>query len=502
MIRPREHNRSTAELARLLNPSKVYEWLVTKGYFPESYVLPPCFYVSKHPRYGRRFSRWKKWKFAPPINQVCEIDFPKTDLTDRMFGIIAPEIHSDIAFEIAENWQAIIKLIFNPKKYVYTYSFPIPVNSKTPGEIGSLRAGRMIYEWIEMAEDDLVEEAYRYKFLVRADVKNFYPSVYTHSIAWALHSRDRIRRKKNRYDFGYLGNRLDKLFQNANDGCTNGLPIGPVVSDLVAEIILASVDMAISQDLASKDILALRFKDDYRFLCRTREECRFVTKLLQKELKVFNLLLNEDKTEVSELPEGVFREWVSRYHRIRPKKGRRLTFREFKELYLSVLRIDREIVGTGIIDRFIGDIVDDAYMPLFPVSPAYINRISSLLLFLGQRRIKSFPRILGLLESIMVSAGQPRVSTTIRGRINKLLTEYAQAPEDNRYVISWLLYFLRSNNLTVKTTKVFGDPVLQSVRTGRSHVFTSAGNFKLFRGVRTARVSGLLLKHLDVFKPQ
>ena len=291
MTRPREHNRRTEKLARLLDPANVYQWLVTSGYFPESYILPPCFYVSRHPRYGKRFSRWKKGKFMPPIYQVCEVDFPKTDLTDRTFGIIAPEIHSDIASEIAENWKAIINVVFNPKNHVYTYSFPIPVTSKEPGVIGSLRAGRMIYEWIEMAEDDLVEEAYRYKYLVRADVKNFYPSVYTHSIAWALHSRVRIRKDRNRYDFSYLGNRLDKLFQNASDGCTNGLPIGPVVSDLVAEIILSSVDMSISKDLSKRDILALRFKDDYRFLCRTREECRFTTKLLQKGLKAFNLLL-------------------------------------------------------------------------------------------------------------------------------------------------------------------------------------------------------------------
>lgn len=500
MTRPREHNRRTEKLARLLNPSDVYQWIVTNGYLPESYVLPPCFYVSKHPRYGKRFSRPKKGKFSPLIYQVCEVHFPKTDLTDRTFGIIAPEIHSDIASEIAENWKAIIDVVFNPKKHVYTYSFPIPINSRAPGKIGSLRAGRMIYEWIEMAEDDLVEEAYRYRYLVCADVKNFYPSVYTHSIAWALHSRALIR--KNRHDFSLLGNRLDKLFQNANDGCTNGLPIGPVVSDLMAEIVLSAVDLSISKDLSSKDILALRFKDDYRFLCRTKEECRAATKLLQKGLKDFNLLLNEDKTEVSELPEGIFREWVSRYHLIRPRKGTRLTFKEFKELYLSVLRIDREVPGTGIIDRFIADITDDSYMPLFPVSSAHTNGISSLLLLLAQRRIKSFPRILGLLESMMVSANQPRVSATIENRVNKLLTEYAEAPEDNRYVISWLLYFLKSNKLAVKTTEVFSDPVLASVQANRSSVFASAGNFRLFRGVRVARRSGLLLKHLDVFHPQ
>lgn len=500
MTSPQEHNRQTAKLAQSLDPADVYKWIVTNGYFPESYVLPPCFHVSRHPRYGKRYTPLKRKGFLPPIYQVCEAHFPKTDLTDRTFGIIAPEIHSDIASEIAGNWKAIVGVIFNPKKRVFTYSFPIPLNIRTPGRIGMLRAGRMIYEWIEMAEKDLAEEAYRYKYLVRADVKNFFPSVYTHSIAWALHSRAVIRKK--RYNFGLLGNRLDKLFQNASDGCTNGLPIGPVVSDLIAEIVLSAVDLSISKGLLSKDILALRFKDDYRFLCRTKEECKAATKLLQKGLKEFNLLLNEDKTEVSELPEGVFREWVSRYQLICPKKGKSLTFREFREFYLNVLRIDREVPGTGVLDRFISDLTGNSYAPLFPVSPSYTKSISSLLLLLAQRRIKSFPRILGLLESMMVSAAQPRVSAAIRERVNQLLTEYAEEPEDNRYAISWLLYFLRSNRLGIKTKKVFTDPVLRSIQMNRSSIFTTVKDFKLFRSVSAARRAGLLLKHLDVFHPQ
>ena len=499
MNNPQNHSLQTENLARQLKPSDVYDWIVTDGYYPESYVLPPCFYVSKHPRYGKRFSSLKGKKFTPPIYQVCDVHFPKSDLTDRTFGIIAPEIHADIASEIADEWDAILDVIFNPKKKVYTYSFPIPLSSTTPGRIGSLRAGRMIYEWIEMVENDLVEEAYQYKYLVRADVKNFYPSVYTHSIAWALHTRSLIRQGKNRSDFSFLGNRLDRLFQNANDGCSNGLPIGPVVSDLIAEIILSAVDLIISRSVSDMDALALRFKDDYRFLCKRSEECRILTKLLQKGLKDFNLLLNEEKTSVAELPEGVFREWVSRYYSIRPKKGRKLDFREFKELYLGVLRIDREVPGTGIIDRFIADITDESYMPLFPITAAHANKMVSLLLLLGERRIKSFPGILGLLETMIVLSNNPDIAETIEKHLNKLLTVLARDEDTNRYVISWILYFLKSNNLRVRTVRTFNDPILMSIQSNRIKVFDSISDFKLFRGVRMANRSGLLLKHLDAF---
>jgi hypothetical protein len=498
MNAPEKHTRKTERLARQLKPSDVYNWVVTAGYYPEPYVLPPCFCVCKHPRYGRRFSTFKPGTFAPPVSQVCEVHFPKSDLTDRTFGIMAPDIHSDIAREVAANWEAILDVVFSSNKKVYTYSFPIPVASTTPGQIGSLRAGRMIYEWIEMAERDLVEEAYRYKYLVRADVKNFYPSVYTHSIAWALHTRAEIRKGSNRRDFSFLGNRLDKLFQSANDGCTNGLPIGPVVSDLMAEIVLSAVDINISSEVARMGVLGLRFKDDYRFLCRSMEECRGITKILQRALKDFSLLLSEEKTQVVELPEGIFREWKSRYHGIRLRKGTKIKFREFQELYLGVLRIDREVPGTGIIDTFIADITDDSYMPRFPVTEAHAKKIVSLLLLLGERRIKSFPGILGLLEAMMVSGGRT-VRDTIQQHLNRLLGDLSKDEESNRYIISWMLYFLKSNNLPVRPRKRFNNPILASIQGNRMSVFTSYRDFKLFRGVRAARRAGLLLKHIDAF---
>jgi hypothetical protein len=41
-LTPFTHRNQTAKLARALDKKEVYEWLVTQGYFPEAYVLPPC----------------------------------------------------------------------------------------------------------------------------------------------------------------------------------------------------------------------------------------------------------------------------------------------------------------------------------------------------------------------------------------------------------------------------------------------------------------------------
>ena len=182
----------------------------------------------------------------------------------------------------------------------------------------------MIYEFIEMAENDLVAEAHKFKYIVKTDIKNFYPSIYTHSISWALHGKKDGR--KDRSTYALLGSKLDKLFQSANDGCTNGLPIGPAVSDLVSDLILAAVDRETSKELKKKSVefIGVRFKDDYRFLCNSKTEAETIIKTLQAQLRQFNLNLNEGKSDIKELPEGLFRPWTSDYHKFSLRYKRKI----------------------------------------------------------------------------------------------------------------------------------------------------------------------------------
>ena len=338
---PQEHCQRTKELAQALNKKDIYVWLATKGYFPEAYVLPPCFEVTNYPEFGKNYFRVKKHsngrtEFKPEIHEFQQIHFPKTDLTDRTFGIINPKIHSDIAFEIAKNWNDIVNCIFHQDNKVCSYSFPIPVDDKKPGEIGGLRSGRMIYEWIEMAENDLASIAFKYKYLITTDIKNFYPSIYTHSIPWALHGKEFIRKKENRNNFDLVGNRLDKLFQNANDGCTNGIPIGPAVSDIISELVLSGVDRQLSESLTDDKVVVVRFKDDYRILAKDESSGRSTIKLLQSALKEYKLELHDGKTEFYSLPDGLFRNWRSEYYNINPEIKKIMILRDSRKyIYLS-----------------------------------------------------------------------------------------------------------------------------------------------------------------------
>jgi hypothetical protein len=82
------HRAQTRKLARSLNKADVYHWLLVGGYFPESYVLPPCFAVVKRPKNPKLFYKIKKTKFSksgPERTECVKVHFPKSELTDRSF---------------------------------------------------------------------------------------------------------------------------------------------------------------------------------------------------------------------------------------------------------------------------------------------------------------------------------------------------------------------------------------------------------------------------------
>lgn len=511
---PKEHFQRTNELAQALTKSDIYDWLVTKGYFPEAYVLPPCFEVTKYPNFGQIYFPVKqqnngKTKFQPDIHEVQQIHFPKTDLTDRTFGIIHPKVHSDIAYLIAEHWDKILDCIFNQDNKVCTYSFPIPVDDNKPGEIGGLRSGRMIYEWIEMAENDVASIAFQYKYLIKTDIKNFYPSIYTHSIPWALHGKEFIRNKKdekgnpNRNNFNLVGNCLDKLFQNANDGCTNGIPIGPAVSDIISEVVLSGVDRQLSQ-LLPDGVVVVRFKDDYRILAKNKDNGHRTIKSLQSALKEYNLQLHDGKTEFYSLPNGLFRNWKSEYYNINPENKKECDFEGFKEVYLSIIRIDKNNPGCGVIDRFLADLVDKDYNICIKLDKKTLPKAISLLLMLADLRIKSFPKIIAIIESILKSNVGSKHKDSIVEHLEEFLQRLREREMDNIYLISWIIYFIKSNNLEnkLKGTDSFNNPIVKAIHENQCDIFSECNDFQIFSDVKNVANSVTLLEHLDVFKPQ
>jgi len=143
------------------------------------------------------------------------------------------------------------------------------------------------------------------RYLLTTDLSQFYPSIYTHSIPWALHTKPTAKAKPN--DFSLLGNVLDLAIRNGQDKQTIGIPIGPDTSLAIAEIILSSVDARLSGPISKR---GFRYIDDIGCGFRSIAEAENTLGQLQHFIGDLQLQLNPRKTKITELPSELEASWV------------------------------------------------------------------------------------------------------------------------------------------------------------------------------------------------
>jgi hypothetical protein len=226
--------------------------------------------------------------------------------------------------------------------------------------------------------------------------------------------------------------------------------------------------------------------------------------LIRVSLREYRLELNDEKTEVHHLPDGLFRKWVSEYHFANPRPKTYYGFKRFKETYLSVIKIDQQYPGTGIIDRFLADLVTRKHHLRVQLNNRSLPKVLSLLLLLAGRRTKAFPKVLAIIESILRSQfGSMHVDSIVE-HLRDYMDQLTEKESDNRYLIAWICYFIRSNSLErkIKREYKFSDPIVRATYVSRYAAFSSCPDFRVFEGVKAASKRVTMLTHLDVFKPQ
>jgi len=150
-----------------------------------------------------------------------------------------------------------------------------------------------------------VLNGYRKKYIVKADISNCFPSIYTHSLAWALVGKSEAKNKagKNHQDEWF--NQIDFYTRNLKHGETHGILIGSHASNLISEIILTAVDKTLYENY-----MYIRNIDDYTCYVETKEQAEEFLIELSTALKQFGLMLNHKKTEILKLPLASTENWV------------------------------------------------------------------------------------------------------------------------------------------------------------------------------------------------
>lgn len=230
----------------------------------------------------------------------------RTNLTLRHAHIPHPVPYANLVMCIERNWSSIDHIVDNERSMLRPMVHP---------------DGRMFVfdgygESEQVRVTQALEERFARRYVVKTDVKNLYPSIYSHSIAWALVGRSVAKTRKN-YRTDYF-NELDSAFRGCRRNETNGVLIGPGTSNLAAEIVLGAVDQSLSNGGHSQ---FHRFVDDYTYFALTLPEAEDFIQALSKELSQFELHLNEAKTEVIELPAPLKPGWMTALSLFEPRQG-------------------------------------------------------------------------------------------------------------------------------------------------------------------------------------
>jgi hypothetical protein len=154
-------------------------------------------------------------------------------------------------------------------------------------------------------EQDIVIKS---KFVAVADISNCFPSIYSHSISWALIGKRKAKLKSKPSDRNEWFNQIDFNTRNLKHGETNGVLIGPHSSNLISEIILVAVDC----ELTREGFNYIRNIDDYTCYVNTYEEADKFFMTLSEELNKYELALNGKKSKITPLPLASVKNWVTK----------------------------------------------------------------------------------------------------------------------------------------------------------------------------------------------
>lgn len=274
--------------------------LLVKGYFPKE--LPPPFTTSLFAAAmtsSAASAHIAAFSTNPTYSPPCTHNLVRTGGLRRNLSIPNPKHYFRLAEYVVSNWSNL--------QHLGSLS-PFSLTKPTDG-----KAERAISPQHDLSERVEFRAKLRSnsRFILKVDISRFYPSIYTHSIPWAIMGKP-VAKAAHRSGTlkGTWADQADYFSTSINNNQTIGIPIGPDTSRLFSEVILSRVDTQLATKF--KSLKGIRFIDDYEFGFSSRAEAESVHSYLQYLLNDFELAFNSHKSEIIELPETLDPIWASK----------------------------------------------------------------------------------------------------------------------------------------------------------------------------------------------
>lgn len=324
-----------------------------------------------------------------------------------------------------KNWQQIKNRfgMFQNNKNIKCCSMPIVKNN-----LSSISS--TIKAWSKKFEKESIRLSLDYNCLLITDISNCYGSIYTHSIAWAIHPEGKEGAKRDRGKVKLLCNAIDCIIQNISNGQTNGIPQGSILMDFIAEIVLGYADSVLSGKLENDEYFKnrsyriLRYRDDYRIFTENRTDAEKISQYLSGVLMGLNLRLNENKTRITE---NIITD---------SQKSDKLYWRNISEsddLYTRILQIHtlaEKYPQSGSVDKALTQFRDDMEEDS---NKSNLKYIASVIVDIAFRNPRTYPyaiSILGKIESML-----PKEES--KDLFDKIIKKFSSVP-NSEYLHLWL----------------------------------------------------------------
>lgn len=320
-----------------ISADDLYEGLLGYGMFANK--LPPVFTSVPFFDYckAKTPSFSDKWYDYVPYNSMRNINIP------RAFGIPTPMKYQRLCRTLCTYWNK-IQAHFHTQTDHQDYRVSRIHLRKLYGKKEVFEMNYKNWRIDGNPETDLLlKDDKASKFIVRADISSCFPSIYSHSIPWALVGKDVA--KANRNDDSQWYNIIDSACYTLKNGETHGLLIGPFASNLLSEIILTKVD----KKLYDKGYRYFRNIDDFECYVDSNETASRFLCDLEEALSEYDLSLNHKKTAIIPLPIAISEKWIHRLNSFLAITKEQVDYKETNAYLDLALSLANEIGDSAVL---------------------------------------------------------------------------------------------------------------------------------------------------------
>ena len=212
----------------------------------------------------------------------------------RLLQLIHPVLYVDLVHKITEenNWDEILSAFSDFQDNTRIVCASLPIVSSADND-----TKEQVAAWSKQVEQKSIELGLKYDYIFHTDIVDCYGAIYTHSIPWAIHTKEFAKQNRKKG----IGNIIDIALRGMNYSQTNGIPQGSILMDFIAEMVLGYIDECLSNCLDDDmNYHIIRYRDDYRIFTNSKKDGDMIIRELSKILSELGMRLNGEKTIFSD----------------------------------------------------------------------------------------------------------------------------------------------------------------------------------------------------------